>query len=65
MEIKSLHGKKIMVDTNAFIYYLTGQCNKLILEIFEAGVLKKLKFITTMDMPPFLDRTFERRLKKV
>lgn len=47
MEIKSLHGKKIMVDTNAFIYYLTGQCNKLTVEIFEAGVLKKLKLITT------------------
>ena len=48
MQIKNLYGKKIMVDTNAFIYYLTDQCNSLTVEIFEAGVLKKLHLLTTI-----------------
>jgi len=47
MQIKDLYGKKLMIDTNAFVYYLTDQCNNLTVEIFEAGVLGKLKLITT------------------
>jgi len=47
MQIKNLYGKKLMVDTNAFIYYLTDQCNNLTVEIFEAGALGRIQLITT------------------
>ncbi len=47
MQIKDLYEKTVMVDTNTFIYYLTDQCNNLTVEIFEAGVLGRLKLITT------------------
>ena len=48
MQIKHLYGKKLMVDANAFVYYLTNQCNNLTVEILEAGVLGKVQLITTV-----------------
>jgi len=47
MQIKDLYNRKIMVDTNAFIYYLTNHCNKLTEEIFESWALEKLQLVTT------------------
>ena len=48
MQIKDLYNKKLMIDTNAFVYYLTNQCNNLTVEIFEAGTLGKIQLITTI-----------------
>jgi predicted nucleic acid-binding protein len=36
-----------MVDTNAFLYFLLGECNKVTVEIFKLSYLKKLKLVTT------------------
>ena len=37
----------IFVDANAFIYFLTGRCNELTVEIFKMSHIEKLKLITT------------------
>ncbi|WP_022852312.1 type II toxin-antitoxin system VapC family toxin [Thermodesulfatator atlanticus] len=46
-DIKSFYGRKILVDSNAFIYFLTGQ-SPLIKEIFRASVDRKLKLLITV-----------------
>ncbi len=46
-KINRLLSKTIFVDTNAFIYFLTGRCNRLTVEIFKMSYLRKLKLITT------------------
>ena len=47
MRIENLYGKKVMVDTNAFVYYLTDNCNSLTNHVFEAGALGKIQLVTT------------------
>ncbi len=44
--IKNLYNRKVFIDTNAFIYFLTGTCNDSTKEIFKEGSLKKIKLIT-------------------
>ena len=46
-KISSFLNKTIMVDTNAFLYFLLGECNKVTVEIFKLSYLKKLKLVTT------------------
>jgi len=46
-KINRLLSKTIFVDTNAFIYFLTGKCNNLTVEIFKMSYLRRLKLITT------------------
>ncbi len=45
--IRKFIRRSIFVDTNAFIYFLTGTCNDLALEIFRMGFRGKLKLITS------------------
>ena len=47
MQIKHLYGRKVMVDANALIYFLTGACNDLTVELFRAGALGKTHLVTT------------------
>ena len=37
----------IFVDTNAFIYYLTGICNELTRELFKMSFMGKVKLVTS------------------
>ena len=46
-KIKCLYGRKILVDSNAFIYFLTGQ-SLLVKEFFQASVEGRLKLLTTV-----------------
>ena len=45
--IKPFYGRKILVDSNAFIYFLTGQ-SPLVKEFFRASVEGKLKLLITV-----------------
>ena len=45
--IKPFYGRKILVDSNAFIYFLTGQ-SPLVQEFFRASVEGKLKLLITV-----------------
>ncbi|MEA1994646.1 MAG: PIN domain-containing protein [Campylobacterota bacterium] len=45
--LKKIMGRKIFVDTNAFIYFLTGICNNITKEIFTFSYLGKIKLITS------------------
>jgi len=42
-----LRNRKIFVDSNAFIYFLTGQANDLTCEIFNMAALGQTKVITS------------------
>ena len=46
-EFSKYLSKSIFVDTNAFIYLLTGMCNRLTREIFRLGSQKRVKLITS------------------
>ena len=46
-EIKQFYGRRILVDSNAFIYFLTGQ-SPLVKEFFRASLEEKLKLLTTV-----------------
>ena len=48
IDLKRLYHKKIFVDSNAFIYFFTGQCNDLAKEIFRLAEKKWLTLITTV-----------------
>ncbi|AEH45822.1 PilT protein domain protein [Thermodesulfatator indicus DSM 15286] len=48
VDLKHLYQKKIFVDSNAFIYFFTGQCNNLAKEIFSFAEKKWLTLITTV-----------------
>ena len=47
LKIKDLIKKTIFVDTNAFIYFLTGVCNELTQELFKLSYLGKLKLLSS------------------
>ena len=46
MKLK-LHNRKVFVDSNAFIYFFTGQANDLTCEIFNTAALGEVKVITS------------------
>lgn len=48
VNIERLYRKKIFVDSNAFIYFFTGQCNKITKEIFRLAEKRWLNLITTV-----------------
>ena len=45
--VKQFYGRKILVDSNAFIYFLTGQ-SFLVKEFFHASLLGNLKLLITV-----------------
>ncbi|WP_158025391.1 type II toxin-antitoxin system VapC family toxin [Desulfurobacterium indicum] len=47
LKINRFLSRTIFVDANAFIYFLTGKCNPLTVEIFKMGYIGKLKLVTT------------------
>ncbi len=46
LDIKPFYGRKILVDSNAFIYFLTGQ-SPLVKEFFRASVEGRLRLLIT------------------
>ncbi len=44
----SLLNRKVFVDSNAFIYFLTGQANNLTCEIFTKAAEGKIKVVTSV-----------------
>ncbi len=47
LDIKRFYGRKILVDSNAFIYFLTGQ-SPLVKEFFRASLEGNLKLLITV-----------------
>jgi len=47
LKIQNLIKRTIFVDTNAFIYFLTGICNELTQELFKLSYLGKIKLLSS------------------
>ncbi len=47
LDAKRLYRKKIFVDSNAFIYFFTGECSNITKEIFKLAETDWLNLITT------------------